>query len=102
LEFASTLCASCSNPVLFNPNQSSTFRDEGKVQNISFSTGAGVDPVVGDDFRLTLRSAVDTVSVEGLTAPNTSLFLITDQTSPFNINPFSGIQGFVHIKDLVK
>lgn len=93
LEFASTLCASCSNPVLFDPDRSSTFRDGGRVSSITFATGVGVDPVVGANYRLTLRSAVDTVSVSGLTAPNTNLFLITDQTPTFNIDPFSGIQG---------
>jgi len=100
LEFASTLCASCSNPVLFDPNRSSTFRDGGQIDSITFATGVGVDPVVGANYRLSLRSAVDTVSVGGMAAPNTSLFLITDQTPTFNIDPFSGIQGFVHIKRL--
>ena len=70
------------------------------MNSITFATGVGVDPVVGANYRLSLRSAVDTVSVGGLTAPNTSLFLITDQTPTFNIDPFSGIQGFVHIKRL--
>lgn len=93
LEFASTLCASCSHQVQFNPDKSSTFRDGGRTSSITFSTGVGVDPVVGDNYRLTLRSATDTVSVGGLSAPSTALFLITDQTPTFNINPFSGIQG---------
>ncbi|KXN91062.1 Pepsin A [Leucoagaricus sp. SymC.cos] len=93
LEFASTLCAACTNQVRFDSTKSSTFRDGGRTSSITFSTGVGVDPVVGANYRLTLRSGTDTVSVGGLDAPNTSLFLITDQTPKFNIDPFSGIQG---------
>jgi hypothetical protein len=93
LEFASTLCAACSNQVQFNPNASSTFQDGGRTSSITFSTGVGVDPVVGANYRLTLRSGTDTVSAGGLTVPNTDLFLVTDQTEKFDIDPFSGIQG---------
>lgn len=93
LEFASTLCSTCTNQVRFNSSRSSTFRDGGTTSSITFSTGVGVDPVVGANYRLTLRSATDTVSVGGLTAPAVSLFLITAQTAKFNIDPFSGIQG---------
>lgn len=93
LEFASTLCAACTNQVRFDSSKSSTFRDGGRTSSITFATGVGVDPVIGANYRLTLRSATDTVSVGGLSAPNTSLFLITDQTPKFNIDPFSGIQG---------
>ncbi|KAF7361726.1 Pepsin A [Mycena venus] len=94
LEFASTLCgAACDNQVKFDSTKSSTFVDVGTTSSITFSTGVGVDPVVGANYRLTLRSARDTVSVGGLTANNTSLFLITNQTAKFGIDPFSGIQG---------
>ncbi len=93
LEFASTLCATCTNQVPFDSTRSSTFRDGGRTSSITFATGVGVDPVIGANYRLTLRSATDTVSVGGLVAPNVSLFLITDQTPKFNIDPFSGIQG---------
>ncbi|KAF9051126.1 acid protease [Hymenopellis radicata] len=81
LEFASTLCDSCSSQVQFDPTASSTFVD------------VGVDPVVGNNTQLQLRSAVDTVSVGGLTATDVDLFLITSQTPNFDIDPFSGIQG---------
>ncbi|KAJ3571704.1 hypothetical protein NP233_g3588 [Leucocoprinus birnbaumii] len=101
LEFASTLCATCSHQVQFNPNKSSTFRDGGRTSSITFATGVGVDPVVGPNYRLTLRSATDTVSVGGLSAPNTALFLITDQTPTFNIDPFSGIQGLSHLEIII-
>jgi len=93
LEFSSTLCAACTNQVRFDSTRSSTFRDGGRTSSITFSTGVGVDPVIGANYKLTLRSATDTVSVGGLTAPGVSLFLITDQTPKFNIDPFSGIQG---------
>ncbi|SJK97478.1 uncharacterized protein ARMOST_00730 [Armillaria ostoyae] len=92
LEFASTLCGSC-NQAKFDPTHSSTFVDGGSTSSITFSTGVGVDPVVGANYRLTLRSATDTVSIGGFEVPNVALFLITDQTPKFDIDPFSGIQG---------
>ncbi|KAJ7496013.1 acid protease [Mycena galericulata] len=94
LEFASTLCGTaCSNQVQFNSKKSTTFVDGGSTSSITFATGVGVDPVIGSNYKLTLRSGKDTVSVGGLSAPATELFLITNQTPKFNIDPFSGIQG---------
>ncbi|KAJ7646712.1 acid protease [Roridomyces roridus] len=94
LEFASTLCgAPCSNQVQFDPTKSSTFVDGGHEQTLTFSTGAGVDPVVGDNWQLTLRNATETVSIGGLTVVGTEVFLVTNQTAPFAPDPFSGIQG---------
>ncbi|KAK7005686.1 pepsin A [Favolaschia claudopus] len=89
LEFASTLCGAPCNPqVKFDPSKSSTFVDGGSTSSITFSTGH-----VGANYRLTLRSGRDTVAIGNLSAPATSLFLITDQTAKFGIDPFSGIQG---------
>lgn len=94
LEFASTLCGvACSNQIQFDASKSSTFVDLGRTSSITFATGVGVEPVVGADFRLNLLSARDTVSIGGLSAPDVSLFLITNQTAKFNIDPFSGILG---------
>ncbi|RDB24771.1 Pepsin A [Hypsizygus marmoreus] len=94
LEFASTLCGqACSQQIQFDPSKSSTFVDGGRVTSITFATGVGVDPVVGSNYKLTLRSGVDTVTVGGLKANSVNLFLITDQTPTFNVDPFSGIQG---------
>ncbi|KAF5392006.1 hypothetical protein D9757_003250 [Collybiopsis confluens] len=93
LEFASTLCPTCTPQVRFNSSKSSTFVDGGRTSTITFGTGVGVDPVVGDNYQLQLRSATDTVSVGGLSSPNVPLFLITEQTPTFDIDPFSGIQG---------
>ncbi|KAK1235591.1 hypothetical protein PQX77_001184 [Marasmius sp. AFHP31] len=94
LEFSSTLCSSClNNAPKFDPSRSSTFVDGGRTSSITFGTGVGVDPVVGSNYRLTLRSGRDTVVVGGLRSTNVDLFLITDQTPTFNIDPFSGIQG---------
>ncbi|KAJ7646685.1 acid protease [Roridomyces roridus] len=95
LEFASTLCGEpCSNQVQFNPTKSSTFVDGGVTSNITFfGSGVGVAPVVGDELQLILRNATETVSIAGLTVPQTEVFLITNQTSAFAIDPFSGIQG---------
>ena len=77
----------------FNSSKSSTFVDGGKTNSITFATGVGVDPVIGANYELTLRSGRDTVSVGGLSVPDVSLFLITNQTAKFDIDPFSGIQG---------
>ncbi|CAA7261676.1 unnamed protein product [Cyclocybe aegerita] len=94
LEFASTLCGQpCANQVQFDPSKSSTFVDGGRTSSITFATGVGVDPVVGANYRLTLRSATDTVAFGGLSATKVPLFLITNQTAKFSIDPFSGIQG---------
>ncbi|KAH9485175.1 Pepsin-2B [Psilocybe cubensis] len=92
LEFASTLCTTCPQKK-FDSSKSSTFVDGGRTSSITFATGVGVDPVIGANYKLTLRSGKDTVSVGGLSAPGVSLFLITNQTPKFNIDPFSGIQG---------
>ncbi|KAJ6501044.1 acid protease [Mycena vitilis] len=94
LEFASTLCgAACDNQVKFDSTKSTTFVDGGATSTITFSTGVGVDPVINNDYRLTLRSGTDTVSVGGLSAPGTKLFLITNQTAKFGIDAFDVIQG---------
>jgi len=88
------LCGqACSNQVQFDPSKSSTFVDGGAQFEISFATGVGVDPVINNDYVLDLRNATDTVSVGGLSAADIELFLITNQTAKFNIDPFSGIQG---------
>ncbi|XP_006460834.1 hypothetical protein AGABI2DRAFT_192428 [Agaricus bisporus var. bisporus H97] len=93
LEFASTLCEACSHQVQFDPTKSSTFVDGGAIRTITFATGGGVDPVIGDNYQLTLRNGTDTVSIGGLSAPDVSLFLVIDQTPKFDPNPYSGIQG---------
>ncbi|KAJ7753740.1 acid protease [Mycena metata] len=94
LEFASTLCGSaCDNQVKFDSTKSSTFVDKKTTSSITFSTGVGVDPVIGSNYKLTLRAATDTVTVGGLSAPKVALNLITSQTAKFAIDPFSGIQG---------
>jgi len=93
LEFASTLCSTCADQIQFDPSASSTFIDGGKTSTITFATGVGVTPVIGDNTQLTLLSAFDTVAVGGLSSPNISLFLITEQTPTFNVDTFSGIQG---------
>ena len=77
----------------FDSSKSSTFVDGGRTSSITFATGVGVDPVIGANYKLTLRSGTDTVSVGGLSAKGVSLFLITNQTPKFDIDPFSGIQG---------
>lgn len=53
----------------------------------------GVDPVVDNDYVLTIRSGTDTITVGDVATPNVSLFTIIDQTPKFNLEPFLGIQG---------
>lgn len=67
--------------------------DSGTTSSITFSTGVGVDPVVGSNYKLNLRGGRDTVTVGGLKVANVALNLITNQTPAFNVDPFSGIQG---------
>ncbi|KAF9074614.1 acid protease [Rhodocollybia butyracea] len=93
LEFASTLCSTCASQIQFDPDQSKTFVNGGHTSTITFGTGVGVDPVIGDNYQLQLLNGTDTVSVGGLSSPNVPLFLITEQTPTFDIDPFSGIQG---------
>lgn len=90
-----TQCGSpCKNQIQFDTSKSSTFKDGGKTSSISFATGVGVDPVLSNtDYKLTLRSGSDVVSVGGLNAGSVSLYTITNQTPKFGIDPFSGIQG---------
>ncbi|GJE97381.1 acid protease [Phanerochaete sordida] len=98
LEFASTLCgAPCANQIQFDSSKSSTFVDGGRSSTITFATGVGVDPVIGNNWQLTLRTATDTVSVGGISVPKVSMFLITNQTPTFGPDPFSGIQGMAPV-----
>lgn len=92
-DFKGTLCSTCADQIQFDASASSTFIDGGKTSTITFATGVGVTPVIGDNTQLTLLSAFDTVVVGGLSSPNVSLFLITEQTPTFNVDTFSGIQG---------
>lgn len=64
-----------------------------RTSTLDFATGVGVDPVVNNDYVLTVRSGTDTVTVGGVAAKGVSLFTITKQTPKFNIDPFLGIQG---------
>lgn len=78
---------------MFDVDKSSTYVDGGDEQTITFATGGGVTPVIGDNTRLTLLSGTDTVSVGGLTATDTALYTVTSQTAVFDTDPYSGIQG---------
>ncbi|EPQ58245.1 acid protease [Gloeophyllum trabeum ATCC 11539] len=94
LEFPSTACGdACKNQHQFDASASSTFVDTGRTDTLTFSTGVGVDPVQGDNYQLQVRSGNDSVTVAGLTVNNTELWVITNQTEAFSIDPFDGIQG---------
>ncbi|KAJ7054480.1 acid protease [Mycena amicta] len=75
----------CVDDVKFDYESSSTFVDKKTTSSITFSTGVGVDPVIGSNYRF--------VTVGNLTAKNVAMFLITSETAKFAIDPFSGIQG---------
>ncbi|KAH9931105.1 acid protease [Epithele typhae] len=75
LEFATDECTSCTQTGKFLRNR------------------RGVDPVVNNDYVLTVKQATDSVTVGNITAKNLSFFTITKQTPKFNLDPFLGIQG---------
>lgn len=93
LEFAETGCKSCTQKGKFDPSKSSTFKRGTRKDTLPFATGVGVDPVVNNDYVLTVQSATDSVTVGGVTLDKVSLFTIIDQTEAFNVDPFLGIQG---------
>ncbi|EIM82278.1 acid protease [Stereum hirsutum FP-91666 SS1] len=94
LEVTSTLCAStCPNQTQFNASASSTFVDGGSESTIVFATGGGVNPAIGDEYTLTLRSATDTVGIGGVFVSDVEFFQVTEQTAAFGPDPYSGIQG---------
>ncbi|KAF4620730.1 hypothetical protein D9613_001014 [Agrocybe pediades] len=93
LEVTSDLCERCPQKK-FNTTASTTFVDGNVTQTISFDTGEGVDPVIDNDYSLTLRAAKDTIGlVGGFQAKDIDVFLIVNQTEKFDIEPYSGIQG---------
>ena len=85
--------APCANQRQFDPSKSSTFVEGNRTGTIVFGTGVGVDPVIGDNWALTLRNASDTVSIAGLSVKDVELFLILNQTATFAPDPFDGILG---------
>ncbi|TFK68659.1 acid protease [Pluteus cervinus] len=94
LEFASTQCGQpCTNQIQFDTTKSSSFVAGVVNTSLVFGTGGGVDPVVGSNYKITIQSGKDTVEIGGLKADNVDLFLITNQSEPFAIDPYSGIQG---------
>ncbi|KAF7306084.1 Acid protease [Mycena chlorophos] len=95
LEVASTLCGeACSNQVQFNASASSSYiPGDGQNYTIAFGTGVGVDPVIDNDYVLTITDIIDIVSIGDLNLGEGYFYLIVNQTSHFNIDPFSGIMG---------
>ena len=93
LEFASDECTSCTQKGKFVRSKSSTYKAGSSTSRLPFATGVGVDPVVNNDYVLTVRSGTDTVHVGNISLPSVSLFTIISQTPAFNVDPFIGIQG---------
>jgi len=93
LEIPGTSCSTCVNQNRFDGTKSSKFTDQRRTSTITFGTGVGVDPVIGNNYQLTLDQVEDVVSVGGLSAGKIEFFLITKQTPTFNPDPFDGIMG---------
>lgn len=93
LEVPGISCESCKDQKSFDPSLSSTFVNGTQSAIITFGTGVGVTPVIGDNTQLGIQSAMDTVAIGDLSVTNASFFLITFQTLVFSIDPFDGIMG---------
>lgn len=90
-----TECTSaCANQPKFDTNKSSTYVGSDEVSEISFETGIGVDTLqYSGEYVLWLRTGYDTVTVGGISTPDVELYTIINQTSAFDVDPQSGIQG---------
>ena len=94
LEIPGILCGEpCKNQRSFNPSLSSTFINGSESNTITFGTGVGVTPVIGDNTQIDIQSAVDTISIGDLSVKNITFFLITNSTPVFAMDPFDGIMG---------
>ncbi|KAF8145430.1 acid protease [Mycena galopus ATCC 62051] len=94
LEVPGTACgAACANQRQFNSSASSTFQDEGYSTTITFGTGVGVDPVVGDNWEMSLSFVADALTIADLSIPFGGFYLITNQTATFLPDPFDDILG---------
>ncbi|KAG9020086.1 hypothetical protein FRB95_005078, partial [Tulasnella sp. JGI-2019a] len=94
LEIPGTECGTnCTGKHQFDPTMSSTYKSSGDYKSISFATGVGVDPVINHNYQLELLPITETITVAGLEAPTTSMYLITNQTAAFNRDQFDGIMG---------
>ncbi|TFY71732.1 hypothetical protein EVG20_g1276 [Dentipellis fragilis] len=79
--------ASCVNQHQFNFTASSTFVNLNKTGEIDFATGGG-------DFEsLQVLEVNDTMTLLGIATPDTTFFLITNQTAGFFNDPYDGIVG---------
>lgn len=100
-EIPSTACGTqCSKQHQFDSSKSSTFYDFHSSTTESFGTGVGVDPQ--GDWELTLAKVRETVTLTGLKADLTTLYLITAQTAAFAPDPFDGIAGMGYNSGIFK
>ncbi|XP_006130476.1 pepsin B-like isoform X1 [Pelodiscus sinensis] len=84
----STYCQSqaCSNHARFNPNESSTFTNNGQTYTLSYGSGS-----------LTVLLGYDTVTVQNIAITNQEFGLSEDEpTSPFYYSHFDGILGMAY------
>ncbi|KAB5593458.1 hypothetical protein CTheo_3092 [Ceratobasidium theobromae] len=85
-------CDVCTKHRKFNRNESSTFSDYNEAYYAEFATGVGVDPT---NYEWLVYSAVrDVVSIAGLPAIPTDLYLITNESTGFWDAPFDGVFGY--------
>lgn len=67
--------------------------DGGDETFIGFATGVGVTPVVDEDVFLDVRNGSDTVTVGYISVADVTLYLIFNQSSNFDADPFDSILG---------
>ncbi|TFY83622.1 hypothetical protein EWM64_g392 [Hericium alpestre] len=83
--------ASCANQNKFDFSKSSTFVSLNRTGELDFATGGGVEP---SDFEsLQVLEVNDTMTLLGIATPDTTFFLITNQTAGFFNDPYDGIVG---------
>ncbi|KAJ7039610.1 acid protease [Mycena alexandri] len=83
----------CANQRQFAPSKSSTFQDQFFNSSVTFGTGIGVDPVVGNNWEMDLAFVADVLVVGDIAIPLGGFFLITNQAPTFLPDPFDGIMG---------
>ncbi|KAI8362647.1 rhizopuspepsin II [Blakeslea trispora] len=80
---ASTLCSSCTRQNRYNPNQSSTYKADGRSWSISYGDGSTANGILG----------TDTVDLGGLKIQGQTIELARTESSSFASGPNDGLLG---------
>lgn len=81
---ASTLCSGCSsNQTKYDPNKSSTYKEEGENWTITYGDGSSAGGVTG----------LETVSLGGLKVTNQRIEMAAHESSSFASGPADGLLG---------